>query len=90
VRVDERGLPLELRLDTRELPSEPAQLAADILALCQLGAARAQVARRQELQARGCQASALRNLRLCSEADLEAAESRWRDDGIDTTYLRPL
>ena len=75
VRVTERGLPIALKLDDAELSKDPMQLAHDILVLCQLGAKRAQVARRRDLIARGFSTAVVRGLNLSTEDELARAEA---------------
>jgi hypothetical protein len=74
VLTTERGLPVALRLDTAELTKPPEQLARDIMALCRLSAARAQVARRRDLVEKGFSASVIRGLQLATEEELSRAE----------------
>jgi len=74
VLTTERGLPVALRLDAAELKKPPEQLARDIMALCRLSAARAQVARRRDLVEKGFSAAIIRGLQLATEEDLAGAE----------------
>jgi hypothetical protein len=74
VLTTERGLPVALRLDAAELRKPPEQLARDIMALCRLSAARAQVARRRDLVEKGFSAAVIRGLQLATEEDLAGAE----------------
>lgn len=74
VSTTERGLPVALRLDPAELKKPPAQLAGEIMALCRLSAARAQVARRRELIEKGYGTSVIDPLQLATEQDLVRAE----------------
>jgi hypothetical protein len=74
VLTTERGLPLALRLDPLELKKSPEQLATDIMALCRLSAARAQVARRRDLVEKGFSAAVIRGLPLATEEDLARFE----------------
>jgi hypothetical protein len=74
VITTERGLPVALRLDAAELKKPPQQLARDIMALCRLSAARAQVARRRELVEKGFSATVIRGLKLATEEELIRAE----------------
>ena len=91
VRTTERGLPLALKLDERELSRPPMELANEILALCQLSGRRMQVARRNDLMALGVSAAVIRGLNLSTAEELERAESELRGDvDADThTWLRP-
>jgi hypothetical protein len=74
VLTTERGLPVALRLDAAELRKPPEQLARDIMALCRLSAARAQVERRRDLAEKGFSAAVIRGLQLATEEDLTRAE----------------
>jgi hypothetical protein len=74
VLTTERGLPVALRVDAAELKKPPEQLARDIMALCRLSAARAQVARRRDLLEKGFSAPVLRGLQLATEEELSRAE----------------
>ena len=93
VRTTERGLPIMLKLDQRELSKPPMQLAQDILLLCQLSAKRMQVARRRGLVARGVSPAAIRGLNLSTEEELARAEAELRDDDPDAppdTWMHPV
>ncbi|MFV8048835.1 hypothetical protein [Mycobacterium sp. 48b] len=74
VHTTERGLPVALRLDPVELKKPPAQLADEIMALCRLSAARAQVDRRRGLIEKGYSASVIDPLKLATEDELARAE----------------
>jgi hypothetical protein len=80
VLTTERGLPVKLRLDAVELKKPPEQLARDILTLCRLSAARAQVTRRRDLVEKGFNAAVIRSLQLATEQDLARAEDAVRGD----------
>ena len=91
VRTTERGLPLALRLDDAALLRPPQQLADDILALCRLSAARAQVDRRRELTEKGFDATVIRPLGLATEEELARAEDEvYGDDDVPPTWLRSV
>jgi hypothetical protein len=83
VVTTERGLPISLRLDAVELEKPPQQLANEILALCRLSAARAQVARRNELIAKGFSASVIRGLNLATVEELARVEAEVLGDEDD-------
>jgi hypothetical protein len=83
VLTTERGLPLALRLDPLELKKSPEQLASDIMALCRLSAARAQVARRRDLVEKGFSAAVIRGLPLATEEDLARFEEEVLGDEDD-------
>jgi hypothetical protein len=80
VLTTERGLPVALRLDPVELKKPPQQLARDIMALCRLSAARAQVHRRRDLLEKGFSAPAIRALQLATEEELASAEEAFADE----------
>jgi hypothetical protein len=92
VLTTERGLPLALRLDPLELKKPPEQLASDILALCQLSAARAQVARRRDLAEKGFSAAVIRGLPLATEEDLSRAEEEvlGGEDELPSSWRRSV
>lgn len=92
VLTTDRGLPLALHLDAVELKKPPDQLARDIMALCRLSAAQAQVARRRELLEQGFSASVVRGLHLATEEDLlDATEvATGDDDDLPPTWIRSV
>lgn len=92
VSTTERGLPVALRIDPRELQKCPEALAAEILALCRLSAVRAQVARRRELLSRNVSPAVIRNLNLANEEDLRMAEDAASDgeDVLPSSWLRSV
>ena len=83
VVTTERGLPVSLSLDAVELQKPPQQLANEIMALCRLSAARAQVTRRRELIEKGFSASVVRGLHLATEDELVRAEEEALGDDDD-------
>lgn len=92
VHTTERGLPVALRLDPVELKKPPAQLADEILALCRLSAARAQVERRRELTEKGYSTSVIEPLGLATEEELARAEDEvlGEEDELPPTWGRPI
>jgi hypothetical protein len=92
VVTTERGLPVALRLGDVELKKPPQQLASDIMALCRLSAARAQVARRRELAENGFSADVVRALQLATEEDLTSAEADvyGDEDDLPPTWMRSV
>jgi hypothetical protein len=93
VRTTERGLPIALNLDQRELSKSPMQLARDILLLCQLSAKRIQVARRRGLVAGSFSPTVIRGLNLSTEEELARAEAELGDDDPDDppeTWMHPV
>lgn len=92
MRTTERGLPLAVRLDEDALKRPPEQLAGEILALCRLSAARAQVDRRRDLVEKGFDATVIRHLSLATEDDLARAEEDafGDDDHLPSTWMRSV
>lgn len=93
VITTDRGLPTALKLHARELSKAPHDLAQDILKLCRLSAARAQVAQRRELEERGFSASVVNAMPLATEAELAAATAALQpasDDDEPSSYLRSV
>lgn len=92
VTTTERGLPIALRIDPRELQKSPDLLAAEIMALCRLSAVRAQVARRRELLSQNVSPAVIRNLQLANEEDLRIAEDAAAegDDVLPSSWLRSV
>lgn len=75
VGTTERGLPVGLAIHERELARPAAELAAEILLLCQLSAQRLQVARRQDLVANGVAPEVIDGLNLATNDDLERSSA---------------
>ncbi|OBG78659.1 MULTISPECIES: hypothetical protein [unclassified Mycobacterium] len=92
VRTTERGLPIALKLDKRELSKSPTQLAQEILTLCQLSAKRMQVERRRALLAAGVSPGIVRGLNLSSPEELARAEAESSDspDDLPDSWMRPI
>ena len=92
VLTTERGLPVALRLDPAELKKPPEQLARDIMALCRLSAARAQVARRRDLVEKGFSATVIHGLQLATEEELARAEEEVHgdEDELPTSWRRSV
>jgi hypothetical protein len=93
LRVTERGLPMALKLDQPELSKAPTELAREILLLSQLGARRAQVARRRDLIARGATPAVIRGLNLSTEDGLANAEAELYGEDTDAppeTWMKPV
>lgn len=74
VRTTEHGLPLGVTLEPDQLRRDPAELAAELLRLCRQSAARAGVARRENLKAAGFTPEMLARTGLPTERDVAAAE----------------
>jgi hypothetical protein len=91
VRTTERGLPIALRLDPVELRNPPEQLARDIMALCRLSAARAQVARRRDLAEKGFDPGVIHGLKLASDEELAQAEEEvFGEDDLPSSWQRSI
>jgi hypothetical protein len=92
VRTTERGLPVALRIDSVELKKPPDELARDIMALCRLSAARAQLTRRRDLVEKGFSAPVIHDLQLATEEDLSRAEEEVLGDEGDlpTSWRRSV
>ncbi|ATL65749.1 hypothetical protein [Nocardia terpenica] len=74
VRTTEQGLPTGISVERSELARDPAQLAGEILRLCQRSANRAGLARRAQLAAAGMTPEALALTGLPTEADVARQE----------------
>lgn len=94
VLTTDRGLPIRLKLDQRELNRQPQDLADEILALCQLSAKRSQVLIRQEMVARGTSPSIMREMNLATEEEFHAAKAalfgEQDDDDPPATWMRSV
>ncbi|MCQ4120306.1 hypothetical protein [Rhodococcus tibetensis] len=91
VRTTEQGLPLELRIDRRELRYGGQRLADEILTLCRRSAMEAGARRRDELARDGMPADVLDKLGLPTRADvaaMQAAEDE--EEPAPTSWMRPL
>ena len=64
VRVNERGLPLDLMLDEGALAAKPDELARHLFLLCRWGAFRAQTERADTVRAQGYSPETIRSLNL--------------------------
>lgn len=91
VRCSDRGLPLEVRLDPRELRYGGGRLAATVLEVGRLAAAEARARRRTELADAGVPPDVLDALGLPTRAALAEAERAADADRLAaTSWLRPL
>jgi hypothetical protein len=90
VVTTERGLPVRMKIDARELTRDAADLAREILLLCRVSATRQQVARRRGLESGGVDSSVADRLGLASEAELETAEAALYGDSeqLPDTWLK--
>lgn len=91
VVTTERGLPVALKIDPRELKKSPKHLADEILALCRLSAMRAQVEHRKEMKAQGHDPGTIEVMRLATESELAAAEdAMFGDSDLPESWMRPV
>ncbi|MDO3647290.1 hypothetical protein [Nocardia mangyaensis] len=74
VRTTEQGLPVGITVDGDQLRRDPAELAAEVLRLCQKSAKRAGLARRNQLAEAGFDPALLAATGLPTEAEVAAAE----------------
>lgn len=74
VRTTEQGLPVGVTVDGDQLRRDPAELAGEILRLCQKSAKRAGLARRNHLAEAGFDPALLAATGLPTEAEVAAAE----------------
>ncbi|MFE3542334.1 hypothetical protein ACFXK0_05110 [Nocardia sp. NPDC059177] len=74
VRTTEQGLPVGVTVAADQLRRDPADLAAEILRLCQKSAKRAGLARRNQLAEAGFDPTLLAATGLPTEAEVAAAE----------------
>jgi hypothetical protein len=92
VTTTERGLPVALKINSRELARSPQELAHDILLLCKLSATRAQIARRRALASSGVNSDIIRALNLATDDDLARIELEigGEPDDQPNTWMRPV
>ncbi|MEV0945960.1 hypothetical protein [Rhodococcus sp. NPDC049939] len=91
VRTTENGLPLELRIDPRELRYGGQRLADEVLKLCRRSAAEAGARRRDELAEGGMPAHVLDELGLPTRADVAAAQAiDDQEEPTPTSWMRQL
>jgi hypothetical protein len=92
IQTTERGVPTEVKINSRELSRSPQEMAREILLLCKLSAIHDQVTKRRELTSRGVGSEVIRSLRLATEQDLAQAEAEWRgvDDDLPASWKRPV
>ncbi|MGW4351651.1 hypothetical protein ACWELJ_06115 [Nocardia sp. NPDC004582] len=74
VRTTNQGLPLAVKVESAELHRDPAQLAGEVLRLCQKAANRAGLALRKQLEEAGLDAAGLARAGLPTEADVARQE----------------
>ncbi|MFF2552656.1 hypothetical protein ACFVUS_16740 [Nocardia sp. NPDC058058] len=92
LRTTEQGIPLAVKVDAAELHRDPAQLAGEVLRLCQRAAARAGLAKRKEYEEAGMSPEMLARTGLPTEADVARQEIVEEQD-YDTepqSWLRTL
>lgn len=91
VRTTEQGLPIEVRIDPRELRYGGQRLADEILELCKRSALEAGARRRAELERDGMPAGVLDRLGLPTRA--EVADTQLQQDEEEhapTSWMRPV
>jgi hypothetical protein len=86
VRTTDRGVPLAMRLDQREMSKPPTQLAQEILLLCQLSAKRMQAAQRRDLVDRGVSPAVIRGLNLSTDEEVARIEAQLLGDEDDPPH----
>ncbi|MGW5075717.1 hypothetical protein [Rhodococcus sp. NPDC004095] len=91
VTATDRGQPLDVRVDPRELRYSGAGLAAAILEMCRASAAEAGARRREDLAAAGVPEDVLDQLGLPTRDDLADAQARREaDEATPATWMRPV
>ncbi|MFD4292941.1 hypothetical protein ACFWPA_08970 [Rhodococcus sp. NPDC058505] len=91
VTATDRGQPLDLRVDQRELRYGGAELAAAILEMCRSAAAEAKARRRDDLAGAGVPPDILDRLGLPTRDAMASVQDRDAADGpVPPTWLRPL
>lgn len=91
VRTTEQGLPLELRIDERELRYGGRRLAEEILRLCSRSAREAGVRRREELARDGVPEALLDRLGLPTRAQVAAAQlAEDEEEPVPRSWMRPI
>lgn len=90
VTATDHGLPLEVRVDPRELRYGGPAVAAAILEVCEASTAEAGARRRDELSSAGVPADILDRLGLPRREDLSAAQARRESAAAPTTWMRPV
>lgn len=91
VRATETGLPVDIRIDRRELRFGGEHLAREILRLCAEAGREAGARRRDELARAGMSSEVLDRLGLPTRDDVAAAEHAAAESmEAPTTWMRPL
>ncbi|MFC7447629.1 hypothetical protein [Rhodococcus daqingensis] len=91
VRATDQGLPLEIRIDQRELRYGGTQLAAAILEVCTRSTREAQVRRRADLTEQGVPAEVLDKLGLPTRNELAAVQqAEAEEEAAPTSWMRQL
>lgn len=91
VRATDQGLPLEIRIDQRELRYGGNQLAASILEVCKRSALEAKVRRRADLTEQGVSPEVLDKLGLPTRNELAAAQhAEVEDEPAPTSWMRQV
>ncbi|KAA0022797.1 hypothetical protein [Antrihabitans cavernicola] len=91
VRATDQGLPVDVRIDKRELRFGAQALADEVLRLCQRAAVEARARRRDELAAAGVPPDVLDRLGLPTR---DVADARYdadeEQDTAPTSWMRPI
>ncbi|NLU81839.1 hypothetical protein [Rhodococcus sp. HNM0569] len=91
VRTTEQGLPVELRLDPRELRYGGRRLADEILELCKRSAMEAGARRREALERDGMRTDILDQMGLPTRAQVaEAQRAQDEEEPEPTSWMRPV
>ena len=90
VRATETGLPLDIRIDERELRYGGARLADEILRLCREAAREAGTRRREQLAHDGMPGDVLDRLGLPTREQVAVAQQAEDEDHAPTSWMRPV
>lgn len=91
VRATDQGLPVDIRIDKRELRFGAQTLADEVLRLCQRATVEARARRREELAAAGVPADVLDRLGLSTrERADEHFDAADEQDTAPTSWMRPI
>ncbi|MFD4181647.1 hypothetical protein [Rhodococcus sp. NPDC058514] len=91
VRATDQGLPLEIRIDQRELRYGGTQLAASILEVCKRSTLEARVRRRADLTEQGVPLEVLDKLGLPTRNELAAIQhAEAEEEAAPTSWMRQL
>ena len=91
VRATDQGLPVDIRVDKRELHYGGEALAAEILRLCKRAALEAGARRREELAATGVPKDVLDRLGLPTrESAVEQYDRAEEEESTPNSWMRPV